>query len=474
MHPRHALTLALLLGRPALAGPVSLQALTPTSGTGAELLLDGDAKTGWRLDGDTLEEGVLLRLEQPLTLDGVSVRACAGAAPVKLGVYVDTADAGTVEATPARDAELKFDPRKEARSLFLRIQAPAPQQVCLGEVRLLQGDKPLDVKPPRAVKGTVQASSVLAPADAYHPGFLFDGRTDFGWVEGAKGTGQGESITLTLAEPVELVALELWNGYQRSEDHFRKNARAGQLALSVDGGAPVSLPVKDTQGAQTLKLPAPMKGTTFKLTVEKAIAGTKYPDLVLSELRLVDKQGPLTVSTPDQEERRKALESELAGTVLREVVNRSWKNRCQPVAASGSRSLKLRTNHSFVLYSSVEGGDGSGSTTVTDGAWVVQKPGKPWSSVELFGRRQRSESNWEPYRGDVTQSSTRIMGGKLEMARVADLGEKEFKKLMADWDSSHPDSVGCVGEDAGTSYADLAKAGAIVIKGLTLEDLLVP
>ena len=39
---------------------------------------------------------------------------------------------------------------------------------------------------------------MLAPSDAYHPGYLFDGRLDFGWVEGVKGPGIGEPTVLTL------------------------------------------------------------------------------------------------------------------------------------------------------------------------------------------------------------------------------------------------------------------------------------
>ncbi len=471
-------TLAFILGTAASAAqPVHLQALTPTSGAGAEQLLDGDAATGWRLAGDSADEGVLLRLERPVSLDGLSVRACPGAERVKLQVDVDTASQGHVEATAAQDGVLKFQASQEVRSLFLRLQEPTPAKVCLGEVRLLQGGQPLDVKPPRTLKGTVKASSVLMPAEAYHPSYLFDGRPDFGWVEGAKGTGQGESITLTLEAPAEVVALELWNGYQRSEDHFRKNARAGRLALSVDGGAPVSLAVKDASGPQTLKLPAPVKGTTFTLTVEKALAGKKYPDLVLSELRLVDKQGPLTVRTPDLEERTQALAAKVASTPLTDVVDRSWSNRCEPLGADSSRRLRLRTNHTFVIYENATQGDNA-IEDVADGTWVMQKSGNPWTTVEVFGRRHRSEVSWEPYSSDVPKDTTRIIGGKLEIARVRDLSLAEFQKTISGWKSGDNAIAGCVdapeGQEGRATYKDLVKQGAIIVRGTALSDIMVP
>ncbi len=234
MSPRLALLAAALLWSPALAAepPPALQALTPTSGTGAELLLDGNPATGWRPGGSPAEEGVLLRLEHPTPLEGVSLRACAGAPAVKVAVYLDTAPHGELAVTAEQDAALKFE-RHPVRSVYLRLPEEAPAGTCLAEARLLQAGGPLALQAPRMVKGRIQASSVLAPADAYHPGYLFDGRPDFGWVEGAKGTGAGESLTLTLDAPLELVGLELWNGYQRSEDHFQKNARAKKLAVSV-------------------------------------------------------------------------------------------------------------------------------------------------------------------------------------------------------------------------------------------------
>ena len=75
----------------------------------------------------------------------------------------------------------------KVRSVFLRLDDRGPG-ACLAEVTFV-ADKPLVVRAPRTLAATAKASSVLAPADAYHPGYLFDGRLDFGWVEGVKGPG---------------------------------------------------------------------------------------------------------------------------------------------------------------------------------------------------------------------------------------------------------------------------------------------
>jgi hypothetical protein len=138
------------------------------------------------------------------------------------------------------------------RSFFLKLEDSTP--TCIAEVSFA-GEKPLVVRAPRRLDAVARASSVLTPADAYHPGYLFDGRLDFGWVEGVKGPGLGESMTLTFETPVSLAAAELWNGYQRSNEHFKKNARAKKVTLTVDGAPPFDFEVKDAQGPQKLSLP---------------------------------------------------------------------------------------------------------------------------------------------------------------------------------------------------------------------------
>lgn len=479
-HPMAALWL-FVAGTALAAEPPPLEALTPTSGSGAEQILDGNPATGWKPEGDPSNEGVLLRLEQPASFGSVGIRGCAGAPPAQVELSIDGAPVGDPQSVTAdKETVFSFDDFSHL-SVFVKLVAPAPAQACVGEVRLMKGSTALALKPPRAVPGRIQASSVLEPADAYHPGFLFDGRTDFGWVEGAKGTGAGESITLTLEAPLEVKGLELWNGYQRSMDHFKKNARAAQLSLSVDGGAPIVLKVEDKYGAQNLMLPAPVKGKTFKLTVDKAIAGSKYPDMVLSELRFIDSKGTLTLRTPDVEDRRKAFQSTLAGTSFAKVVDQSWHNRCAHELASVARTLKLRSNHTFVFYEvSTEGGAEEGSKPdhdeVLDGAWVVKKTAKPWTSVELYGRRHQvnTKTTWVPY-GDPEQQSkesTRIGGGTLEIARVADMDEKAFQQLVDEWSKGVQKSVvACVGKK-GHTYPELVAADAIFVRGPAVTELL--
>ena len=477
MPHRFALLAVLGLGTAALAAePLVLEALTSTSGRGADLLLDGDPATGWSPEGDAEDEGVLLRFEQPLSIDGVSLRACTGSPAVKVTLYLDGAKVLDDEEVGPEAKPRSFSP-VQPRSVFVRVQS-ASGKVCLGDLRLLLKGTPVAISPPRQVPGSLVASSVLAPQDAFLASFLFDSRLDFGWAEGAKGPGTGQSFTLTLEAPVELVALDLWNGYQRSEDHFRKNARAKQLAVSVDGGPSVSLAVKDTSGVQRLPLPAPLKGRVWTVRVEGVYPGKSYPDLVLSELRLVDARGPFGLSTPEADTRQQALRTRLAKSPLGKVVDRSWHGVCSSTREDSKRRLKLRSQGTFVFYEDAESTEFAGSddsdhrTEVFDGAWVMKNGKGPWVSVELFGRRHRIEKHWAPYADQKLDKDTvRIAGGSLEVARVADLDADEFQAYLSDWSTSvQSERVDCVKRDK-MDQASLVAREAVFVRGKAITDL---
>ena len=193
------LVVALLpvIARAADPGPIFLQALTPTSGANAAAVLDGDANTGWGPVGDPRDEGLLFRFETPVRMDAVAVAPCTGfAGSLRLDISADGNEVATISARdPVKERPLDRAPLPGGeyglRSVFLRIaeQNDTRDRSCIGKVAFLRGEIPLAVRPPRSVPGRVTASSTLAPADAYHPSYLFDGRLDFGWVEGAKGLG---------------------------------------------------------------------------------------------------------------------------------------------------------------------------------------------------------------------------------------------------------------------------------------------
>jgi hypothetical protein len=482
---------------------IHLQALVPTSGEFVERLLDGRRSTGWKPIGDPAYEGVLFRFEKQTSLSKVRVLACKGASLFKLIPYVNTVRGKAYRKGDENRILLRTENRNHIRvkSLFLAISRPK-EDVCLGEVLFEFEGALLPVKAPRSIRGTVAASSTLEPAEAYHKSYLFDHRTDFGWVEGAEGLGVGESVTILLERPTAITALEVWNGYQRSRDHFRKNARARQITLHIDDGKPIRLALKDKMGPQKIGLKAAPVGKKLRLQIEKVAKGTRYKDLVISELRLWDEQGPLPISTTGITDLRQELESKTEGTKLGKVLNKLWTGRCRDLRApqygdeyldkvAGKGRFKLRSNHTFVYYNEYWRRGSLMYHEVFDGTWVPNRVGEVWSEVKLYGRRNTQEKDiGYDYELNVKLSRTKVAGGSVNIAFVEDLGFVEFKKEVVKWLKNAPaHKVACLHsaffdvlhggkpgqadeETLKLSYQDLVNHSAVIIKGRAITDLL--
>lgn len=442
--------------------PITMQALVPTSGTNAEAMIDGKVETGWTPEGDGEGEGVLFRFEGEAAIAKVTVETCSGKR-VAMTPFVNGNEFSAVTVQGRKPVPVVTLSSRKVRSVFLRIDSRGPG-ACLAEVTF-EGDKKLDVRAPRGLQATAKASSVLQPADAYHPGYLFDGRLDFGWVEGVKGPGLGESMALTFAAPLTITAVEVWNGYQRSDDHFTKNARAKKVTLTVDGAPPLELTLKDAQGSQKLELPKPTSTKSLTLTIKEAYPGTKYEDLVLSELRVWDAEGPRAIITGDLAERAQAMKAEAGAGPLKGFVDKTLRSVCQ--VTGYELEAKFRSNHSFVVYRSSD--DSSGAVKeVLDGTWIL-KDGK---TVELFGRSHRNESSYDPYATPGGKESTTITGGALKVTRVGDLKKDDYDALVTKFAAGPLKwSLDC---KEVKSFDTLAAAGAYVVEGRAVTAILQP
>lgn len=113
----------------------------------------------------------------------------------------------------------------------------------------------------------------------------------YAWVEGAKGDGIGESITLTLKKPAKLSRVGIVNGYAKSDDIYLKNNRVAKLEVSVDGSQPFQVRIPDehlTREMFYFDLPESSKPvTSVKFTIAAVYKGSKYSDTAISELVLV-------------------------------------------------------------------------------------------------------------------------------------------------------------------------------------------
>ena len=133
----------------------------------------------------------------------------------------------------------------------------------------------------------VSASSYLSEKNIKHvTDRIMDGDTTTAWVEGVEGNGEGESITFTFGDLYVVSDIKIWNGYQKSEDLYYKNARPSELELEFSDGSTERISLQDTSsGFQEFALERHVT-SYVKIKIISTYEGSKYEDTVISEIEL--------------------------------------------------------------------------------------------------------------------------------------------------------------------------------------------
>lgn len=134
------------------------------------------------------------------------------------------------------------------------------------------------------------ASSVLSASQygTYVASNLDDGALDTAWVEGASGSGAGQSVKMSdpSGKKVSVSEIELVAGYAKSEDIYYKNARPKQVSVLADTGdvlAQVTL-ADSYKAVQSITFPA-TSTSSLTLRIDSVYEGNKYEDCAISEMR---------------------------------------------------------------------------------------------------------------------------------------------------------------------------------------------
>jgi hypothetical protein len=212
----------------------------------------------------------------------------------------------------------------------------------------------------------------------------------------------------------------VWNGYQRSETHYKANARPAGITAVINGETGIKLELKDTMGYQVLRFPKTMENVeTLAIKVDSVFAGTVYKDMVLSELRLIDGAGKiiiLNVALPDVR---------VADELLAGMLDKTYGPILLGICSDNFpyRRLRIRSNGSFVAYH---------YGMIMEGNWEPVQGG-----VRLFGKKYYTDPRASEYLQAVKSKS----GVKIFQANViiidpaksprADIG-KYFKAILAD------------------------------------------
>ena len=134
----------------------------------------------------------------------------------------------------------------------------------------------------------VSASSYLSEKNIKHlPDRIMDGDVTTAWVEGSDGNGEGESITFTFGDLYVVSDIKIWNGYQKSEDLYYKNARPSELELEFSDGSTERISLQDiASGFQEFALERHVT-SYVKIKIISTYDGNKYEDTVISEVELL-------------------------------------------------------------------------------------------------------------------------------------------------------------------------------------------
>ncbi|MFN0037188.1 MAG: NADase-type glycan-binding domain-containing protein [Saprospiraceae bacterium] len=409
-----------------------------------ENLFDSNPATSWQtLPGTGPDEGIMLYFQNALPIASVEIVAAAGSFAKELPegsdppilIYTN----GQIASAGLPNARIAANGNGLVKSLFVRFvltgneetqilrqdeydayrySYPTDASIALSELKVLNDKgETLRLVPPRSVKGSVAASSTLLPEAAYSPANLFDSRKEFVWAEGTASSGEGETLTFEFEQSVNITAIQIWDGYQRSDEHFSANARLRNFDFGEKGGAARNYTLRDTKAGQKIELSAPAKGAAFELKINSVYPGKDYKDLAISDIVFYDGERPFVLRSALPEKYKTALRAQAASSPLAALLDKRIANYIQEPASSVTQSLILRSDGTFVMYSEARSDGDPDIAAFADGNWEMLSG----SQLKVFGKWSELVNGAEYYEGVSRKNPTRIFKDVLtvDAAKVA-------------------------------------------------------
>lgn len=434
-------------GRPALYLD-GLFATSSAPGADVAALFDADPSTGWRTQsGAGTDEGVMLYFSEKQQVSVASVEILPAENTLAEGARIQIYTNAQLDNSGKPGEKIALEPRRSnepLRSLFIRFAAtgkektsaprtdgnekiavqtfPSEGFVALRQVNLLNSaGQPLRVVPPRRVRGTVSATSTLAPESAFAAANLFDGRRECVWAEGAANAGEGEGLSFEFAQLVNITAIQIWNGYQRSDNHYSANARLRNFEFGAAGSPAQSYTLADRKAGQRIELAAAARGQKFDLKIRDVFKGGKYKDLAISDLVFFDGAQPFVLASDAPLRFENELRQKATGTPLAEALGRRIFNDTEFASLTQQRSLILRPDGTFVMYDQTDD-EGISSETAAEGNWELLEANASAAKIKVSGKwhdftvlpetADERETN-KIFSETMTLDREKIVGGKM-------------------------------------------------------------
>lgn len=134
----------------------------------------------------------------------------------------------------------------------------------------------------------VIASSTLAPqgSSSYEPEKALDRNNSTAWVEGSSDAGENEWIELQSDTPQKISAIQINNGYDKSNNIFLANNRAEEIRIDFSDGSYIYSTLLDGYGViSQIDLGRAIKTSRLRITILGAYPGTQYNDTCISEVQ---------------------------------------------------------------------------------------------------------------------------------------------------------------------------------------------
>ena len=134
------------------------------------------------------------------------------------------------------------------------------------------------------IQGAYHSSALKDSGNTYHGYFTLDGNLKTCWAEGVPGLGIGEKVRIDFKTNCKVNGLNIWTGYQKSEDLFYKNSRPIAIRVMGSDGSSEVYQIEDKMGKQRVDFKQPILGDKVSIVIEKVAKGSKFEDTCITEI----------------------------------------------------------------------------------------------------------------------------------------------------------------------------------------------
>ncbi len=132
------------------------------------------------------------------------------------------------------------------------------------------------------------ASSALRENNiTFHAGYAIDDKQEYQrpWVEGVRGSGIGESLTLYFDDEYVIGGLTFRLGYARDQARYEKNNRPSELFLAFSDGSYTTCSFYDINAEQSIIIPQLVHTSYVTITILDVYSGTECDDTCIYQVK---------------------------------------------------------------------------------------------------------------------------------------------------------------------------------------------